>query len=156
MIGNTTITSTDLILQLWLDNYYYGNITSLQYKKDNNQLTIGGGYTRFDNNNYGKIIWAKTGVDKDHKWYDLDAKKTDGNIYVKYQHQFTTRFELFADVQYRNVKHIIHGFRNNPSIRINQSFNFMNPKIGLNYSNKNWQAYLSYSLGNKEPNRDDF
>ncbi len=28
--------------------------------------------------------------------------------------------------------------------------------MGITYSNKNWQAYFSYAIANKEPNRDDF
>ncbi|MGE5107376.1 MAG: TonB-dependent receptor [Sphingobacteriales bacterium] len=155
-IGNTTITETDLVRQLWLDNYFYGNVTSLQYKKDNNQFTIGGGYTRFDGNHYGLITWSQTDIPKDYKYYDLDARKTDGNIYAKYQHKWNNHLETFADVQYRNIKHTINGFEGNPDLKINQSYNFINPKIGFSYTNKDWLLYASYSLGNKEPNRDDF
>ena len=156
IIGNTTITNTDLVRQLWLDNYFYGNVSSLQYKKDNNQFTIGGGYTRYDGNHYGKITWSQTNIPKDYKYYDLDAKKTDANVYAKYQHKWSNHIETFVDVQYRNVKHTINGFRYNPGLKINQSFNFINPKIGISYTNKDWLLYASYSLGNKEPNRDDF
>ena len=156
VIGNNTITSTDLIRQLWLDNYFYGNISSLQYKKNKTQLTLGGGYTRYDGNHYGKIIWAAIGIPKDYKWYNLNARKTDGNIFAKYLYKWTSKLESFADVQYRNVKYTINGFRDNPNLRANKTYNFINPKIGLSYTHKNWQAYLSYSLGNKEPNRDDF
>lgn len=154
--GDTTISSTDLVRQLWLDNYFYGNITSLQYKKDKDQVTIGGGFTRYDGKHYGTIIWAQTGIPKDYRYYDFDAWKTDGNIYIKYQRKLDNRFELFGDIQYRNVKHVINGFEDHPSLNVNQSYNFINPKVGLNYTNKNWLAYFSYSLGNKEPNRDDF
>lgn len=155
-IGNTTITETDLVRQLWLDNYFYGNVTSLQYKKDNNQFTVGGGYTRYDGNHYGLITWSQTDIPKDYKYYDLDAGKTDGNIYVKYQHKWNSHIELFADVQYRNVKHSINGFRHNPGLMVKQSYNFINPKIGISYTYKDLLLYASYSLGNKEPNRDDF
>ena len=39
-----------------------------------------------------------------------------------------------------------------PSIRIS----FFNPKAGIVYKKDSWKSYLSYSVANKEPNRDDF
>lgn len=155
-IGDSTITAADLVRQRWLDNYFYGNVTSIQYKKGNDQLTVGGGYTRYDGKHFGLIVWSQTDIPKDYKYYNYDARKTDGNFYVKYQHKWNAHVETFADLQYRNVKHIIHGFEGNPDININQAYNFINPKLGVSYTCKSWQAYLSYSLGNKEPNRDDF
>lgn len=156
IIGTTTITSTDLIRQLWLDNYFYGNVSSLQYKKEKTQITIGGGYTKYDGNHFGKIIWSQTNIPDNFKWYDLDAYKKDANLYSKFQYKWNRYFELFADVQYRYVKHVINGFRNNPTIITGNSYHFVNPKLGINYTNKKWSVYASYSLGNKEPNRDDF
>ena len=38
--GTDTITSTDLIRRLWLDNYFYGGIFSLQYQKNKTQLHL--------------------------------------------------------------------------------------------------------------------
>ena len=67
------------------------NVFSLQYKKKKHEVTIGGGWTRYDGNHYGKIIWAQYGIDKpDYRWYDLDALKSDINIYAKWQYGFCT------------------------------------------------------------------
>jgi iron complex outermembrane receptor protein len=156
VIGNTTIAETDLIRQLWLDNYYYGNIFSLQYKNKQTQWVLGGGWNRYDGNHYGKIIWAQYGIPKDHKWYDLDAKKTDFNVYGKLQQELNKQWAIFADLQYRRVGYDIEGFRNNPSLPVNADYDFFNPKIGIRYNQNNLFAYLSYALANKEPNRDDF
>ena len=38
-----SVHESDLVRQLWLDNYFYGNIFSLQYKNDKTQATLGGG-----------------------------------------------------------------------------------------------------------------
>jgi iron complex outermembrane receptor protein len=54
------------------------------------------------------------------------------------------------------VDYTINGFRNNPTLRLNEQWNFLNPKLGLTYKLKNGQAYLSWAVANKEPNRDDF
>ena len=151
-----TMFQTDLIRRLWLDNYFYGQIFSAQYKSTNDQLTVGGGWNRYDGNHYGNIIWAQAGIPGNYRWYDLDAYKTDVNIYTKYQRKIADRFDAFADVQYRRVLYNLGGFRNNPTLQIRNVYNFINPKFGITYSANEYQAYASYSRGNKEPNRDDF
>ncbi len=156
VIDSTTIDETDLIRQLWLDNYYYGNIFSLQYKNKQTQWVLGGGWNRYDGNHYGKIIWSQYSIPKDHKWYDLDAKKTDFNIYTKLQQEFNKHWAVFADLQYRRVSYGLEGFRNNPTLAVTNRYNFFNPKAGIRYSRNNLFAYLSYAIASKEPNRDDF
>ncbi len=148
---------SDLVRQLWLDNWFYGGTFSAQYKRKNDQLTFGGAYTRYDGKHYGKIIWSQEPAPKDHKWYDLNAYKTDFNFYTKYQRRLNSRWEAFADVQYRNVNHVIKGFRKNPTLQSGGNFNFVNPKFGISYADGNgWLGFASFSMGNKEPNRDDF
>jgi iron complex outermembrane recepter protein len=148
---------SDIIRQLWLDNWFYGTTYSLQYKKDKDQFTFGGAYTRYKGLHYGKIIWSEVFVPKDYRWYDLDAFKNDFSVYAKYQRRFAQRWELFADVQYRKVNYTLNGFRNNPALRIDNDFNFLNPKVGVSYADGNgWLGFASLSVGNKEPNRDDF
>lgn len=148
---------SDIVRQLWLDNWFYGSTFSAQYKRNNDQLSFGGAYTRYDGKHFGKIIWSEEPAPKDHKWYDLKAYKTDFNFYTKYQRRLNSRWEAFADVQYRNVNHVIKGFRKNPSLQSGDNFNFVNPKIGISYADGNgWLGFASFSIGNKEPNRDDF
>jgi iron complex outermembrane receptor protein len=154
--GSDTLKHTDLIRQLWLDNNFYGQVFSLHYKSLKNQLTIGGGWTRYDGNHYGHIIWAKAGIPDNYRWYDLDAYKTDVNIYAKYQYKLSDKLEAFADLQYRRVLYDIGGFRDNPVLHLHNVYDFINPKFGISYSIKDYQLYASYSMGNKEPNRDDF
>ncbi len=156
--GTTIIKETDLVRRLWLDNYLYGNIFSLQYRKDHTQLIIGGGYNAYDGNHYGNIKWnaVQAPVPADYRWYNLTAYKKDLSLYSKWTRQWNSHWQSFVDVQYRNIGYRIHGFRYNPTLEINEKYNFLNPKLGLTYSNKNWQAYISYALAGKEPNRDDF
>ncbi|MFY7651649.1 MAG: TonB-dependent receptor [Chitinophagaceae bacterium] len=156
VVGGTTISRTDLIRQLWLDNDFYGQIFSLHYKKANNELTIGGGWSTYVGEHFGKVIWAQTGVPVNHRWYDNPAVKKDANLYVKWQHQLSTRWSLFTDVQYKTVRHTMDGFRNNPDLYVNRSFSFLNPKAGINYYHNGFQAYASFAVAQKEPNRNDF
>ncbi|HSK11863.1 MAG TPA: hypothetical protein VK907_01555, partial [Phnomibacter sp.] len=91
-----------------------------------------------------------------HRWYDNEAAKTDVNTYVKWQRQIGTNLHLFTDLQYRHVDYSITGFRNNPGLTVDETWNFLNPKAGVTYKKNDWTAYASYALANKEPNRDDF
>ena len=152
----TPVTKSDMIWQLWLDNDFYGNIFSLQYKDNKTLATFGGGYTRYDGLHFGKIIWAEKGLTDIKNWYDLDALKTDFNIYLKQQTQVATNWNLFYDLQYRHVKYNTEGFRDNPSLPIKNKFNFFNPKAGISYNKNGWKSYFSFGIANKEPNRDDF
>lgn len=154
--GSDTITHTDLVRQLWLDNDFYGNIFSLQYKDNISQFTLGGGWSRYEGNHFGEVIWAENGLSLPARWYDLDAHKTDLNLFFKELTRIGNKFSVFYDIQYRRVKYHIDGFRNNPGLRIQNTYNFLNPKFGISYHYQGWNGYISYSRGQKEPNRDDF
>ena len=156
--GANIITKTDLIRRLWLDNNFYGTVFSLQHQKKNTQLTIGGGWNGYDGKHFGEIIWAQVqpAVPVNYKWYNLTANKKDLSLFTKWTQQWGTNWQTYADLQVRNVNYTINGFRDNPAMKVNNSYTFLNPKMGITYSNKNWQAYFSYAIANKEPNRDDF
>jgi len=163
--GTTVITETDLVRRLWLDNHFYGTIFSLQYQKYKTQLIIGGGYNAYDGKHYGNIKWTgiPAAIPAGYRWYNTDAHKKDGSLYVKWIRQWGSNlpagsqgWQSFADVQVRRIDYRINGFRYNPTLAIKESYTFLNPKFGITYTKKNWQAFISYALAGKEPNRDDF
>ena len=157
VIADTTLTGTDLIRQRWLDNYFYGGIYSLQYNSKTTNLTLGGGWTEYDGKHYGNVIWAaRGGVPPDYQYYNVPAKKTDFNVYTKWQQQLGEKFSSFIDLQYRQVNYHIDGYDNNPSINLFKHYNFFNPKAGISYNNGPLQAYFSFARATHEPNRDDF
>jgi iron complex outermembrane receptor protein len=154
--GTDTTTSTDLVRRLWLDNYFYGGIFSLQYQKNKSHFTFGGGWDEYDGKHYDIVTWAQQGFPKNYTYSDLPATKKDFNIYGKLLQTLGAGFSGFADVQARFVNYNIKGFKSNPDIFINRNYTFFNPKIGLSYNKNDFQVYASYSVGAKEPNRDDF
>ena len=156
IIGQDTIYQSDFVRQLWLENYYYGNIFALQYSSGRNQATIGGSITRYEGNHYGDLVWASRILTGKHRWYDLDALKTDATLYVKEQMKISSKLSYYLDIQYRHVNYSINGFRYNPSMQVSNQYNFINPKLGLTYIHHGWKAFVSYAIANKEPNRDDF
>ncbi len=155
-VGGETITTTDLVRQLWLDNHYYGQIISLQYKGDRSLFTAGGGWNNYDGLHFGEVIWANIGFPVKHRWYNLDSRKTDINVYTKYQYKVSDNLEVFGDLQYRRVDYRLDGFRNNPTLFVHNVYDFINPKAGLTYTLNGARLYASYAYASKEPNRDDF
>ena len=156
IIGNTTIKKTDLVRRLWLDNNLYGTIFSLLHKTKKDQFSFGGGWNEYDGKHYGDIIWAANGAPNNYQWYYNKAVKKDFNLYSKYQYKLTSHLEALVDLQYRRVDYDIDGTRKFPDLKVNNHFNFFNPKLGLTYSAGSFIAYASYAFANKEPNRDDY
>lgn len=158
VIGTDTVTSTDLARQLWLDNYFYGNLFSAQYDNGKRQLIVGGGWNRYDGKHYGKIVWTKDPVyiPTGYKWYKLTSKKRELSAYTKWTEKISPHWQTFLDLQLRNIHYTINGFRDNPGLKLKNDYLFFNPKAGLTYSKGNMQIYFSYARGAKEPNRDDF
>jgi iron complex outermembrane recepter protein len=154
--GTDTITSTDLIRRLWLDNYFYGGIFSFRFQKNKTYLTVGGGWDEYDGKHYDIVTWAQQGFPNDYVYSNVPAGKRDLNLYGKLLQNLGSGFSGFADVQGRFVNYDIKGFESNPEIRINKNYTFFNPKIGISFNKNNFQAYASWSVGAKEPNRDDF
>lgn len=151
-----TITRTDLVRDRWLDNYFYGQTFSLQSKKAATEFTFGGSWTIYDGKHHGDVIWSAIGFPKDYRYYYLTARKTDLNSYVKLLQQVGKHLSIFGDIQYRHVQYNMDGFKDNPTLLTKRTFNFINPKAGISYNNNGLNAYFSYALANKEPNRDDF
>lgn len=156
-----TIETTNLIRQLWLDNYYYGSVFSLKYNTQATDFTIGGGWVQYDAKHYGYVKWADAGIPLDYRWYRLTAFKTDYNVFAKLQQEIMNGLYAFADVQFRYVNYDINGFRKNPDLFTGDDYRFFNPKAGLSYvikhdATKLSKVYGSFAIANKEPNRDDF
>lgn len=157
VVAGNTITRTNLVRQRWLDNDFYGQIISLQYKKNKHEFTLGGGWSVYKGSHFGTIPFMEVGkVPSGYKYYDLPATKNDANVYAKWQYFIAKNISLFTDLQLRTVKHSMNGFSDNPTLNISRSFTFFNPKAGIAYNKNNWNGYISYAVARKEPNRDDF
>jgi iron complex outermembrane recepter protein len=154
--GTDTTTSTDLVRRLWLDNYFYGSVFSLQYHKNKTQLTFGGGWTEYDGKHNNIVTWAQQGVPDNYKYYNAPAQKNDLNFYAKVMQSLGSGFNGFLDLQGRFIKYNINGFEAHPDMSIQKKYSFLNPKAGISFNKNNYQAYLSFSVAAKEPNRDDF
>ncbi|RME93402.1 MAG: TonB-dependent receptor [Bacteroidetes bacterium] len=162
LIGDSTITTTDLIRRRWLDNDFYGATYSLHYNDSQDLLrsTLGGGYHYYTNNHFGEIIWARFASDSEirDRYYDNDATKVDFNIFWKTSYNWRDRWFPYLDLQFRRVDYEFLGIDNELNL-VNQtaSLNFFNPKAGITYQpNTRSRAYVSFAVAHREPNRNDF
>lgn len=150
------VVTTDLIRQKWLDNDFYGTTFSANYKEEKLDVIFGGGYNKYEGAHFGKVIWARFASQSelgDH-YYDDFATKTDGTVFAKANYQISEKISLFGDLQLRNVHYKANSYDTG---LVNDSFNFFNPKAGLNYTvNDKSTLYLSYARANREPNRTDY
>jgi len=154
--GTDTITTTNLIRRLWLNNYFYGSVFSLQYHKNKTEITFGGGWTEYDGQHYDIVTWAQQWFPPNYKYFNAPATKNDLNFYGKLMQTLGSGFTGFLDLQERFVRYRIDGFDDDPTLTVDKAYSFFNPKAGISYNKNNYQAYLSCSVAAKEPNRDDF
>ncbi|TDB60793.1 TonB-dependent receptor [Arundinibacter roseus] len=161
VLGDQTLATSDLIRRRWLDNFFYGTTFSFDYTNFK-KLTanIGGGWNTYDGDHFGEVIWARNAGNSNirQRYYYNQGIKKDFNLYAKVYYQLTEKLNAFGDVQVRSVRHTVSGNDNQQRQHdFDQPFTFFNPKAGLNYQlSERSTAYVSYSIGNREPNRDDF
>ncbi|MEQ8908246.1 MAG: TonB-dependent receptor [Vicingaceae bacterium] len=161
IIGNDTISSTDLIRRRWLDNDFYGFTYSVLYKPSKKlSFNLGGGLNNYEGDHFGRIIWAQFASNSfpTDEYYDNVGEKLDGNSYLKTNYQVNNNLALFADLQVRSIQYSVKGIDNDQRLLdVEEDFLFFNPKIGANYKlSDKMQAYVFAGIGNREPNRADF
>jgi iron complex outermembrane receptor protein len=94
----------------------------------------------------------------DHRYYDNNTKKTDFNIFGKVTYDLLAGLNAFVDLQYRHVGIKMNGptdeidwDRNKRIVySIKESYDFFNPKFGLNYDiTAHHKVYASYAIAHK-------
>lgn len=159
VVGTDTITQTNLIRQRWLDNIFYGNFTSFQYKKRNLQVNGGVNVSRYEGKHFGKVIWAEIAAPfgLDQKYYSSTSLKNEFNAFVKGSYK-TGKLTVDAELQNRMIHYESKGNDNDRTlIDFNVDYSFFNPKFGLMYQvGTKSNVYANVSVGNREPVRTDF
>lgn len=156
IINGETIDKSDVIRQKWLDNDFYGTTFSLNYKKDKVDFIAGGGYNRYEGKHYGNVLWIRSVIlpEYNFQYYDDFSTKNDLNVFAKLNYALSSKWNLFGDLQYRNVAYKANG---DDTGLVDDNFNFFNPKAGITFTvNEKNNLYFSYARANREPNRTDY
>jgi iron complex outermembrane receptor protein len=153
-----TIESTDLVRRRWLDNVMHGANLTYDQRFGSHRLVFGGSYGDYRGDHFGEVIWARfADADIRHRYYFNDARKTDGNVFAKLSYAVNDRFDVFGDLQVRQVTHDFLGFNNElENVEQQAEWTFFNPKAGITWRpHDGGKVYVSAAVGNREPSRRD-
>ncbi len=154
------VNTSDLVGTKWLDNHFYGTVFSLNYENANWDVTLGGGWNKYEGDHFGEVIYTRFARNNDpyEPYYFNKADKTDFNIYAKANFRITEKLSGYADLQLRTVNYETDGLLDDQSRFLNNdNFSFFNPKAGLTYQlAPSDQFYLSYARAHREPSRNDY
>jgi iron complex outermembrane receptor protein len=158
--GNTQ-KKTDLVRRKWMRNDFYGGLFRLNYTHERLLATLGASANNYIGDHFGRVLWVKAANDlpaPDCEYYRNRGEKLDYNAYLKASYQFLPSFHAFADMQYRGIDYRINGSDDKAGdhLRVDRTFSFFNPKAGLSYSRNGHNAYASFAVAHREPNRDNF
>ena len=164
---------TDFIRQKGLTQHTYGLVWNANYKNDRWDVIGGLSLQNFDGNHFGYVTYIANSdvaekylTNGKHKYYDSDAHKLDGNVFMKAAFNITDQWAVFGDVQYRYVNYKTDGINDkfyeeesvyyNQPLDIHKQYHFFNPKAGLSWQNKGHHAYASVAMSHREPERNNF
>ncbi|MBO4719261.1 MAG: TonB-dependent receptor plug domain-containing protein [Prevotella sp.] len=183
--GNN-IKKTDFVRKKGLTQHSYGLVWNANYKDEAWDIIGGLSLQNFDGNHFGYVtyaahpevrqhlIWmthpeingASSDLDVNYKYYDSDAHKLDGNVYLKAAYHLNDQWDVFADMQYRHVGYKTDGINDkfyddasgyyNQRLDINQKYDFLNPKAGFSWSLGGHRVYGSAAMSHREPERNNF
>ncbi|MEM6772928.1 MAG: TonB-dependent receptor, partial [Bacteroidota bacterium] len=160
-VNGETVNTTDLIRRRWLDNHFYGTVYSLRYRPTTKlDITFGGSANEYLGGHFGEVIWARNAGDSEirDRYYDNDATKRDFSNYLRSNYSFSPGLNGYLDLQLRTVSYEFIGVDNTGApLDQQETLTFFNPKVGLTYELGNTgQAYASFGVAQREPNRNDF
>jgi len=172
-INNAGVEMTDFVRKKGLSQHTYGAVWHLNYKDDRWNVIGGLSLQEFSGNHFGYLTYVKDEALSQRllshgacKYYDSDATKFDVSTFVKAAYQMNDHWSAFADVQYRHVGYETNGINDkfykedgiyyNQRLDIDEAYNFLNPKLGLSWSNGPHHAYASVAVSHREPERNNF
>lgn len=167
------IKKTDFVRKKGLSQNTYGLVWNANYKDDAWDIVGGLSIQNFDGNHFGYLTYAANNVVRqmilsngDYKYYDSDAHKLDGNVFVKAAYHINDHWDVFGDIQYRHVGYKTDGINDkfydsnsgyyNQQLDINEKYDFLNPKAGFSWNLKGHRIYGSVAMSHREPERNNF
>ncbi|MXS71321.1 TonB-dependent receptor [Flavobacteriaceae bacterium W22] len=147
---------SDFIRKKWLNNDFYGIVSTLYGKFDNIDLNFGLVGNQYFGRHYGNVRDVFVPQIPQHEYYRNRSVKNEVAGFAKALVKIND-FELFGDLQLRNIdydtKILLQG--DDEGADLKRNWLFFNPKAGVNYRLGNGKIFLSYAHAQREPNRDD-
>ncbi|MBP0611986.1 outer membrane beta-barrel protein [Chryseobacterium sp. cx-311] len=147
---------SDFIRKKWLDNDFYGGVSTLYGKFDNLDLNFGLVANHYFGKHFGQVSDVYVPAISSHEYYRNNGVKDELAGFAKAIYRLN-KFEIFGDLQLRNISYdtslIMEG--DDEGMNLSKEWLFFNPKFGLNYLIDSGKIFLSYAHAQREPNRDD-
>ena len=167
------IKRTDFVREKGLSQNAYGLVWNINYQNDAWDIIGGLSIQNFDGNHFGYVTYAANDIVRqkylangDYKYYDSDAHKLDGNVFVKAAYHINEQWDVFGDIQYRHVGYKTDGINDkfyddesgyyNQKLDIDEKYDFLNPKAGFSWSLNGHRLYGSVAMSHREPERNNF
>ena len=167
------IKRTDFVREKGLSQNAYGLVWNINYLNDAWDIIGGLSIQNFDGNHFGYVTYAANDIVRqkylangDYKYYDSDAHKFDGNVFVKAAYHINEQWDVFGDIQYRHVGYKTDGINDkfyddesgyyNQKLDIDEKYDFLNPKAGFSWSLNGHRLYGSVAMSHREPERNNF
>ena len=170
----TTVKKSDFVRKKGLKQDTYGILWNAHYKGTSWDFNGGMALQQFSGNHFGYLTYVSNPALRNHllangdyQYYDSDAKKMDGNVYLKAAYHIDSHWDVFADMQYRHVGYKTDGYNDKfidnkdgtyskHYLDIDKKYDFFNPKVGFSYRLGGNHFYGSVSMGHREPERNNF
>ena len=168
------IKRTDFVRKKGLSQNTYGFLGNLNYSDGRWDVIGGMSLQEFEGSHFGYVTYAANPVvarfidmyDNQYKYYDSDARKLDGNVFLKAAYHLSEQWDVFADLQYRHVSYETNGINDkfyddesgyyNQRLDIDKKYDFLNPKAGFSWSLGGHRVYGSVAMSHREPERNNF
>lgn len=147
---------SDFIRKKWLNNDFYGIVSTLYGKFENLDLNFGVVGNQYYGRHYGNVKDVFVPQIPPHEYYRNRSIKNEVAGFAKALVKVND-FEFFGDLQLRNIdydtKILMEG--DDEGANLNKNWLFFNPKAGINYKIGSGKVFVSYAHAQREPNRDD-
>ncbi|SHK32838.1 TonB-dependent receptor [Epilithonimonas mollis] len=154
--NGTEIKTSDFIRKKWLDNDFYGVISTLYGKLGNLDLNFGAVANQYYGRHFGNVTGVFFPEIDEFEYYRNRSVKNEVSGFAKAIYKLD-QLEFFGDLQLRNIdyntKIISQG--DGEGADLDRNWTFFNPKAGINYNIDNGKVFVSYANAHREPNRDD-
>lgn len=177
-----TVKRSDFVRQKGLTQDSYGAVANVSFRKGAWDLTGGVSVQQFRGNHFGYLTYANEALELfrmintpafDDKgrlhfpYYDSDASKLDASGFVKASVALSPSWSIFGDLQYRHVDYRTDGYNDKYTtdangtpqrhiLDVDEHYDFLNPKAGLNFQRGGHRAYASFAMAHREPERNNF
>ncbi|WP_312767108.1 TonB-dependent receptor plug domain-containing protein [Epilithonimonas sp.] len=150
------IKTSDFIRKKWLDNDFYGVISTLYGNLGDLSLNVGAVANQYYGRHFGNVTGVFIPQIDEFEYYRNRSVKNEVSGFAKAIYKLN-QFEFFGDLQLRNIdydtKVIQQG--DGEGVDLDKNWTFFNPKAGVNFNIENGKVFVSYANAHREPNRDD-